>query len=222
MSVAQATVLPEDGTLDLPNRSVFEQYAARADFPGAMQVREVKRPVVPELDDEFAKDLGDFDDLAGLQVKVLEDLEARKKHEAEMGARQAVLDKVLLENPVVLPDSLVENETRRRLEDFVRNLMTQGVDPDKAKVDWEALRKQQEEPSRKAVHARLLLDALAVVETIEVDDKLSSMIHDGVSQTKLEQYCRTQSHSLRQDGIRKVIQGETSLDEVLRVTRDGG
>jgi len=40
--MAQATVLPEDGTLDLPNRSVFEQYAARADFPGAMQVREVK------------------------------------------------------------------------------------------------------------------------------------------------------------------------------------
>ncbi len=61
-----------------------------------------------------------------------------------------------------------------------------------------------------------------IYEVIEVDDKLSSMIHDGVSQTRLEQYCRTRSHSLRDDGIRKVLQGETSLDEVLRVTRDGG
>jgi general secretion pathway protein E len=48
------------------------------------------------------------------------------------------------------------------------------------------------------------------------------MIHDGTSQPKLERYCRTQSRSLREDGIRKVVQGETTLDEVLRVTRDGG
>ena len=61
-----------------------------------------------------------------------------------------------------------------------------------------------------------------IYEMIEVDDKLSSMIHDGVSQAQLEQYCRTQSRSLREDGIRKVLQGDTTLDEVLRVTRDGG
>ena len=57
---------------------------------------------------------------------------------------------------------------------------------------------------------------------IEVDDTLSSMIHDGTSQTKLERYSRTKSRSLREDGIRKVSQGDTTLDEVLRVTRDGG
>jgi len=57
---------------------------------------------------------------------------------------------------------------------------------------------------------------------IEVDDTLSTMIHDGTSQPQLERYCRTRSHSLREDGIRKVVLGETTLDEVLRVTRDGG
>ena len=48
------------------------------------------------------------------------------------------------------------------------------------------------------------------------------MIHDSESQTKIERYCRTRSRSLREDGIRKVVQGDTTLDEVLRVTRDGG
>ena len=55
-------------------------------------------------------------------------------------------------------------------------------------------------------------------EMIEIDDSLSTMIHDGACQSKLEKYCRTRSHSLREDGIRKVLQGETTLDEVLRVT----
>ncbi len=59
-----------------------------------------------------------------------------------------------------------------------------------------------------------------IYELIEVDAELSMMIHDGVSQPKLEKHCRLQSHSLRDDGIRKVLQGETTLDEVLRVTRD--
>jgi len=61
-----------------------------------------------------------------------------------------------------------------------------------------------------------------IYEVIEVDDTLSTMIHDGASQPKLEKYCRTGSQSLRDDGIRRVLQGDTTIDEVLRVTRDGG
>ncbi len=61
-----------------------------------------------------------------------------------------------------------------------------------------------------------------IYEMIEIDETLSTMIHDSTSQAKLERYCRTQSRSLREDGIRKMVQGETTLDEVLRVTRDGG
>jgi len=62
----------------------------------------------------------------------------------------------------------------------------------------------------------------SIYEMIEVDDKLATMIHDGASQLALEKYCRSRSRSLREDGVRKVLLGETTLDEVLRVTRDGG
>jgi general secretion pathway protein E len=61
-----------------------------------------------------------------------------------------------------------------------------------------------------------------IYEIIDVDETLSTMIHDGASQPKLEKYCRTRSLSLRDDGVRKMLQGETTLDEVLRVSRDGG
>ena len=59
-----------------------------------------------------------------------------------------------------------------------------------------------------------------IYEVIEVDDVLAEKIHDGESQADIERYSRTQSQSLRDDGIRRVIQGDTSLDEVFRVTRD--
>ncbi len=59
-----------------------------------------------------------------------------------------------------------------------------------------------------------------IYELIEVDDNLSTMIHDGESQARIEQYCRTRCPSIRDDGMRKIISGETTLDEVLRVTHE--
>ena len=61
-----------------------------------------------------------------------------------------------------------------------------------------------------------------IYEMVEVDETLTGMIHDRESQSKLERYARTRGQSLREDGIRRVVLGETTLDEVLRVTRDGG
>lgn len=59
-----------------------------------------------------------------------------------------------------------------------------------------------------------------IYEVIDVDDVLAGKIHDSKSQAEIERYSRTQSHSLRDDGIRRVIEGSTTLDEVFRVTRD--
>ncbi len=59
-----------------------------------------------------------------------------------------------------------------------------------------------------------------IYEMIEIDESLAAMIHESKSQSKIEHYCRTRSAGLREDGIRKIIQGETTLDEVLRVTRE--
>ncbi len=133
-----------------------------------IKIHEVKVREVPDLDDEFAKDVG-LDDLATLRERVREDLTRHREHEAEQAVRQQVLDKVLLENPFPLPDVLVEHEIRDRLEDGVRSMMMQGLDPREADIDWKQLRERQEEPARKTVHARLVLDAVARDEKLDVD-----------------------------------------------------
>ena len=90
---------------------------------------------------------------------------------AHSGVRQAILDKVLVANPVPLPDVLVEEEIQHRLEDMVREMMFHGVDPRKAELDWKQLRDRNEEPARKIVHARLVLDAIAAAEGVTVNRK---------------------------------------------------
>jgi len=134
-----------------------------------LSVHEVKRKVLPDLDDEFAKDLGEFEDLAALKARVQTDLEERMRQQDQSEVRNAILEKMMIENPVVLPEILVESELRSRLEEMVRKMMMQGMDPEKAEIDWADARKRQEEPARKSVHARLLLDAIAETEQIRVE-----------------------------------------------------
>ena len=132
-------------------------------------VHEVKRREIPALDDDFARELG-ADDLPALRVRAREDLERHAREEAERGVRQSVVDKVLLENPIPLPEILVAEETRHRLEDLARMLAVQGVDVGAEGFDWKALYERQQEPARRAVHARLVLDAVARQEALSVDD----------------------------------------------------
>jgi trigger factor len=134
-------------------------------------VHEVKRKEVAPLDDELARDLGDFADLDALKSRVRSDLGERKAALSRSAVRQAILDKVLEANPIPLPDVLVEEEIQHRLEDMVREMMFHGVDPRKAELDWKQLRDRNEEPARKIVHARLVLDAIASAEGVKVDRK---------------------------------------------------
>jgi trigger factor len=156
-----------DFTVRYPDAHPAQKLAGR-DVKYAVKVREIKRKDVPALDDEFAKDMGDFENLAALRARVVADLEARKAAEASSALRQEVLDKVLLENVVALPEILVEEEIRHRLEDMVRAMVMHGVDPRKEDFDWKGLRDRQEEPAKKVVHARLLLDAVAAAEGLDV------------------------------------------------------
>ena len=185
-----------------------------------LQVKEVKRKELPELDDELAKDMGDFDDLAGLRAQIESDMRQHKEREATYTLRQAVLDKVLVVNPVVLPDSLVESQIRHRLEQAVGRLIQQGVDPRKMDLDWEELRKAQEEPARKSVHARLVLDAVARVEELEVSDaELESQIRQDAASTG-ESYAQLRKKIEEHSGVevvRNQLLREKSLDLLVSI-----
>lgn len=185
-----------------------------------LQVHEVKVRQAPELDDEFAKDLGEFENLAELEARVRTDLEARAEAQADSEVRKSILDKILLENAVPLPDVLVEQEIRNRLEDVARQMIMQGMNPSEAEFDWKKMREAQEEGARKAVHARLVLDAVAEAESIEVGSK---DVDDRIRQEAArmgEKFDEVKSRLKSQGGleaVRNQLLRERSLDFVTSV-----
>jgi trigger factor len=136
-----------------------------------VNLKEIKKRVVPALDDELAKDLGDFSSLEDLRKRVREDLEHEAMHAAERQLRQDVMKQLATRVPFAVPASLVEREIDRRLEDFARRLMEQRVDPREANIDWNAFREGQRAGATEAVASALVLDEIAKRDEITVSDE---------------------------------------------------
>jgi trigger factor len=133
-------------------------------------IKGLKRRVLPELDDEFARDLGEFDTLAALRARVEQDLTREAEHKAEREVRADLLKQLAGWVSFPVPESLIERELDRRIEEFARRLMEQGVDPRKAEIDWAAFRQAQQEPARESVASALVLDEVAQREGLTVSE----------------------------------------------------
>jgi len=136
-----------------------------------VNLKEIKKRVVPALDDELAKDLGDFASLEDLRKRIREDLEHEAMHAAERQVRQDVMKQLASRVPFAVPASLVDREIDRRLEDFARRLMEQRIDPRQANIDWNAFREGQRAPATEAVGSAIVLDEIAKREQIEVTEE---------------------------------------------------
>jgi trigger factor len=151
----------------------FPSDYAAADLAGktvtyTVTVHGIKRKILPALDDELAKDLGEFDSLAALRARVRADLEHEARHAAEREIRTTMMKQLAARVPFEVPSALVEREIDRRLEDFAHRLTEQGVDPRTAGIDWDAFRESQRDVAREAVAGALVLDEVARREHLEI------------------------------------------------------
>jgi trigger factor len=141
---------------------------ANTDVTYHVKVKEIRRRVLPELDDEFAKDIGDFASLDALRDRVRIDMQADAERHAKQHVRGDLLKQLAQRVTFELPPSLVDREIDRRLEEFARRLMDQKVDPRKAGIDWAQFREAQREAARDAVASALVLDEIARRESLAV------------------------------------------------------
>ncbi|MGH9386088.1 MAG: trigger factor [Vicinamibacterales bacterium] len=148
--------------------SVADLAGGKVDY--TVTLKEIKKRVVPALDDELAKDLGDFDTLDALRARVRSDLEHEATHAADHQVRHDVLKQLASRLPFAAPSSLVDREIDRRLEDFARRLMDQKIDPRKANIDWQRFRDGQREPATEAVGSTIVLDQIGRREGLTVTE----------------------------------------------------
>jgi trigger factor len=132
-----------------------------------VKIKDILEKILPELDDEFAKDLGE-ENLEGLKKKIREDLEEKLKKESKDRFKSELIRVLLEKNPLDIPPSLVENETIRLKREFAFNLERHGLRfPELNEEDEGSFR----ERAAQNVKTSIILGEIARKEGIQVDDE---------------------------------------------------
>ncbi len=197
-----------------------DQRLAGQTFSYTAKVKAVKQKVLPELDAEFAKQLGDFAEVADVRQRIRENIEAEGRHKAEHEAKDRLMAELVRRNEFEVPDSLIEAQVDIRLERGLRALAAQGMRrEDLQKMNLDQLRVGQREQAIRDVKGQLLLDKVAEQENIQVSDQeLDHEVESAATQTN--QTLESVRARLLKDGglerIRERIRGEKTLEFLYR------
>jgi trigger factor len=157
-----------------------EEYHAKelAGKPAVFKVKvhEIKEKVVPELDDEFAKDVDDeVETLVELKEKIKNRIEHDKKHQEEHHIQNSVVEKATANAEMDIPEVMVKNEIDRMIREFEQRLQMQGMNLELfyqfTGQDEAALREQMKEEAEQRVRGTLTLEAIAKEENIEPSEE---------------------------------------------------
>lgn len=133
-------------------------------------VKAIKKKVLPSVDDDLAKDLGDFGSLQELRDDVRKKLLAADERKLDRELKNALIEALVEKSQLEVPEALVERHMNARAENAARGLALQGIDPRKIGVDWRQYRDGQRDESVKAAKADILLDEIARREGVEASD----------------------------------------------------
>jgi trigger factor len=197
-----------------------EQRLAGKTFTYTVKVQSIKQKSLPELDDQFATQLGEFKTLDEVRQRIREGMESERKHAAEHEAKDKLVAELVKRSDFEVPEALVDRQVDVRLERGLRALAAQGMKTeDIKKMDLNRLRVGQREQALQEVKASLLLDKIAEEEKIEVsDEEIDREIEALATQSK--QTPESIRARLTRDGaldrIRNRIRSEKTLDFLYR------
>ncbi len=137
-----------------------------------VEVKAIKKRTLPELNDDFAKELGHYESYADLEARVREYLANRKRRNVEAETKDRLFAELAARFTFPVPESLVQDQVDTRLERGLRALAAQGMQPDQMrKLDFTRLRAAQRDAALAEVKTQILLDRIAGEENITVTDE---------------------------------------------------
>jgi trigger factor len=127
-------------------------------------VTEVKEKVLPPLDDDFAKGMGEFETLDALRAELRQGLTRRREQENRRELENAVMAAALAEHPFEVPEALVLRQVGYQIEHMREHMRRQGVDPDRVPWDYQKMLEELKPGAQHAVRRALLIEAIAEKE----------------------------------------------------------
>ncbi|HEY4601148.1 MAG TPA: trigger factor [Cerasibacillus sp.] len=171
-----------------------------------VKIHEIKVKELPELDDEFAKDVDDeVETLEELKTKRKEQLEAQKKQDAENNTKNTLIQKAVENSEADIPEAMINTEIDRMVNELQQNLQMQGMTIDMyyqfSGQDEATLREQMKEDAEKRVMTSLTLEAIAQTEEIEATDE----------DIDAEMEKMAGMYGVEKDQIKQMLGGNTSM-----------
>jgi trigger factor len=126
----------------------------------------LRRKELPELDDEFAQELGDFRTVDELREAVRKSIFSQRQHDAQQEAKNKIVDKLVDAHDFPVPEAFVERQIKNRVEQRLRAMAEQGIDPRKLQLDWDKVKESQRDKAVREVKASILLGKVSERESI--------------------------------------------------------
>lgn len=140
-----------------------------------VKINEIKEKELPELDDEFASEVSEFDTMAEYREDVKKNLAEKKEKEAKDKKEDAVIEAIIKDSKMDIPDAMIETQARTMVNDYARRLQSQGLSLEQyfmfTGLDMDKFTDQMKEGARKRIESRLILEAVVKAENFEVTDE---------------------------------------------------
>jgi len=130
-------------------------------------VKGIRKKELPELNDEFAKDLGDFRTVDELREALRKSMFAQRQNEAQQEAKNKLVEKLVDLHDFPVPEAFIDRQVRNRVEQTLHSLAQEGIDSSKIQLDWQKLKSSQKDKALGEVKASLLLSRIAEREAID-------------------------------------------------------
>jgi trigger factor len=185
-------------------------------FSYAVKVQAIKQKSLPELNDEFAKQLGEFQTMDDVRKAIREQMESERKHEAQHAAKEKLVGELIQRNDFEVPDSLIEQQIDIRLERGLRALAAQGLTAEQMKkMDLNRLRVGQRDQAIHDVKAALLLERVAEEENLQVSDEELNHELDALARQSKQTSEAVRARLTRDGGLDRIrtrIRNEKTLE----------
>ena len=179
-------------------------------------LKEIRVQEKPEVNDEFAKSVGGWDTVAQMRETIEADIRKHREHEAQRFKRNQIGEKLLALHHFDVPETLVEDELGKSLNNYARYLASKGVNLEQAEIDWRKMGEEFRPEAVKRVKRSLILEAIAKKEAIEVTDvEVDAEIRRAAREQERE--FADVKHHLKHEGGYEALRASMAQDKALEL-----
>lgn len=168
-------------------------------------LKQIRRKELPELNDEFARDLGDFQSIDEVREEIRKAIFREKDYEAQVKAKNDLVDQLVAMHDFPVPEAYIDDRIENMLDGQIRSLKSQGVDTSKIRIDWQKLRQNQYEQAKHDVKAALLLGKVASSEHIHASEEEIDQEVQRIARQRREPVAAVRLKLEKEGGIQNIV-----------------